>query len=93
MFYDAYASPSIEPFDLHPDSEAGDEMDLNEEGGYWDEEGRWWDASGRGGLYGRDGVGSLTERKFLTLGWWFLNRGWRDIGERVREAVAEVFDG
>ncbi|KAF8597589.1 hypothetical protein BDV93DRAFT_369641 [Ceratobasidium sp. AG-I] len=93
MFYDAHSSPSIEPLDLHPGSEMGDEMDLNEEGGYWDEEGRWWDSSGRGGLYGRDGVGSLTERKFLTLGWWFLNRGWRSIGERVREAVQEVFDG
>ncbi|KAG8709750.1 peroxin [Ceratobasidium sp. 395] len=68
-------------------------MDLQDEGGYWDEDGRWWDASGRGGLFGRDGVGSLTERKFLTLGWWFLNRGWRSVGERVREAVGEVFDG
>ncbi|KAG9083541.1 peroxin [Ceratobasidium sp. UAMH 11750] len=81
-------------FSIHPESDAGDgEMDLQDEGGYWDEEGRWWDASGRGGLFGRDGVGSLTERKFLTLGWWFLNRGWRTVGERVREAVVEVFDG
>ncbi|EUC61530.1 peroxin-3 protein [Rhizoctonia solani AG-3 Rhs1AP] len=45
------------------------------------------------GLFGRDGVGSLTERKYLTLGWWFLNRGWKNIGERVREAVSEVFNG
>ncbi|QRW13582.1 peroxisomal biogenesis factor 3 [Ceratobasidium sp. AG-Ba] len=74
-------------------SDVGGEMDLHDEGGYWDEDGRWWDSSGRGGLFGRDGVGSLTERKYLTLGWWFLNRGWRGIGERVREAVGEVFDG
>ncbi|KAH7337403.1 Peroxin-3 [Rhizoctonia solani] len=91
-----FGTPAYEDDDLlsvHPDSELGDELDLNEEGGYWDEEGRWWDASGRGGLFGRDGVGSLTERKFLTLGWWFLNRGWKNIGERVREAVSEVFNG
>ncbi|KAG8735443.1 peroxin [Ceratobasidium sp. 414] len=81
-------------FSIHPESDAGDgEMDLQDEGGYWDDEGRWWDSSGRGGLFGREGVGSLTERKFLTLGWWFLNRGWRSVGDRVREAVGEVFDG
>lgn len=91
-----HGSPTLEDdelFSIHPDSEAGDDLDMNEEGGYWDEEGRWWDASGRGGLFGREGVGSLTERKYLTLGWWFLNRGWRGIGDRVREAANEVFDG
>ncbi|KAG8687553.1 peroxin [Ceratobasidium sp. 423] len=93
LFFGTPASEDDDLLSIHPDSEAGDEMDLNEEGGYWDEEGRWWDASGRGGLFGRDGVGSLTERKFLTLGWWFLNRGWKNIGERVREAVSEVFNG
>ncbi|CUA72778.1 peroxin-3 [Rhizoctonia solani] len=93
LFFGNHASEDDDLLSVHPDSEIGDEMDLNEEGGYWDEEGRWWDASGRGGLFGRDGVGSLTERKFLTLGWWFLNRGWKNIGERVREAVSEVFTG
>ncbi|CAE6484871.1 unnamed protein product [Rhizoctonia solani] len=93
LFFGNHASEDDDLLSVHPDSEIGDEMDLNEEGGYWDEEGRWWDASGRGGLFGRDGVGSLTERKFLTLGWWFLNRGWKNIGEQVREAVSEVFNG
>ncbi|KAJ1301311.1 hypothetical protein OPQ81_003713 [Rhizoctonia solani] len=93
FFFGTPASEDDDLLSIHPDSELGDEMDLNEEGGYWDEEGRWWDASGRGGLFGRDGVGSLTERKFLTLGWWFLNRGWKNIGERVREAVSGVFNG
>ncbi|KAF8688663.1 Peroxin-3, partial [Rhizoctonia solani] len=93
LFFGSPVSEDGDVLSIHPDSEMGDEMDLDEEGGYWDEEGRWWDASGRGGLFGRDGVGSLTERKFLTLGWWFLNRGWKHIGERVREAVSEVFNG
>lgn len=34
-----------------------------------------------------------TERKFLTLGWWLLNVGWKDVAERVRAAVEEVFSG
>ncbi len=41
-----------------------------------------------------DGLGILTEeteRKFLTMSWWLLNVGWRDIGERVKEAVESVF--
>ncbi|KAG8732875.1 peroxin, partial [Ceratobasidium sp. 428] len=94
LFYSPVHDRDDDLLSVHPESEVGDgEMDLQDEGGYWDEDGRWWDASGRGGLFGRDGVGSLTERKFLTLGWWFLNRGWRSVGERVREAVGEVFDG
>lgn len=41
-----------------------------------------------------DGLGTLTEeteRKFLTMSWWLLHVGWRDIGERVKEAVGSVF--
>lgn len=34
-----------------------------------------------------------TERKFLTLGWWLLNVGWKDVAERVRSAVEDVFSG
>lgn len=34
-----------------------------------------------------------TERKYLTLSWWILNVGWKDVGERVRRAVEEVFEG
>ncbi|KAJ1335864.1 Peroxin-3 [Microdochium nivale] len=32
-----------------------------------------------------------VNRKYLTLSWWLLNRGWIDIRERVEEAVREVF--
>lgn len=34
-----------------------------------------------------------TERKFLVLSWWLLYVGWKDVGERVRKSVEEVFDG
>ncbi|OCH90166.1 hypothetical protein OBBRIDRAFT_777356 [Obba rivulosa] len=38
-------------------------------------------------------VSEETERKFLTLSWWILHVGWKDVGERVRRGVEEVFDG
>ncbi|KAH9985630.1 Peroxin-3 [Russula compacta] len=41
----------------------------------------------------REGVDAETERKFLTLSWWILNVGWKDVGERVRRGVEEVFEG
>lgn len=34
-----------------------------------------------------------TEMKYLTLSWWILHVGWKDVGERVRRAVEEVFEG
>ena len=34
-----------------------------------------------------------TERKYLTLTWWLLNRGWTAVGDRVTGAVHEVFEG
>ncbi|KAF8310422.1 hypothetical protein DL93DRAFT_2084612 [Clavulina sp. PMI_390] len=34
-----------------------------------------------------------TERKFLTMGWWLLNVGWKDVGERVRSAMDDVLSG
>ena len=34
-----------------------------------------------------------TESKYLTLSWWLLHVGWKDVGERVRRGVEEVFDG
>ena len=37
-------------------------------------------------------VEEATEQKYLTLTWWLLNVGWKDVGERVRRAVEEVFD-
>jgi peroxin-3 len=41
----------------------------------------------------REGVDSETERKYLMLSWWILNVGWKDVGERVRRGVEEVFEG
>ncbi|KAH9974162.1 Peroxin-3 [Lactifluus volemus] len=41
----------------------------------------------------REGIDVETERKFLTLSWWILNVGWKDVGERVRRGVEEVFEG
>ena len=33
------------------------------------------------------------ERKYLTVSWWLLHIGWRELAERVRVAVEDVFDG
>ncbi|KAK7682742.1 hypothetical protein QCA50_014125 [Cerrena zonata] len=38
-------------------------------------------------------VDEETERMFLTLSWWILHVGWKDVGERVRRGVEEVFEG
>lgn len=40
-----------------------------------------------------DVISEETERKFLTLSWWILHVGWKDVGERVRRGVEEVFEG
>lgn len=40
-----------------------------------------------------DVITEETERKFLTLSWWLLYVGWKDVGERVRKSVEEVFEG
>jgi peroxin-3 len=40
-----------------------------------------------------DGITQEVERKFLTLSWWILHVGWKDVGERVRRGVEEVFEG
>ncbi|KAH6901906.1 Peroxin-3 [Coprinopsis sp. MPI-PUGE-AT-0042] len=55
-----------------------------------------------GGLLGK-GVGSVpirkgkispeTENKYLTLSWWLLHVGCKDVGERVRRGVEDVFEG
>ena len=34
-----------------------------------------------------------SESKYLTLSWWLLHVGWKDVGERVRRGVEEVFCG
>jgi peroxin-3 len=33
-----------------------------------------------------------NEMKYLTMSWWLLHVGWKDVGERVRRAVEEVFN-
>jgi len=38
-------------------------------------------------------VSDDLETKYLTLSWWLLHVGWKDVGERVRRAVQEVFEG
>lgn len=54
----------------------------------WDEKHEWEEDS-----IWRDGVDEETERKYLTLSWWILNIGWKDVAERVRRGVEEVFEG
>ncbi|KAK0431354.1 Peroxin-3 [Armillaria borealis] len=34
-----------------------------------------------------------TEARFLTMSWWLLHIGWKDVGERVRTSVEDVFEG
>lgn len=38
-------------------------------------------------------ISDETERMYLMLSWWILNVGWKDVGERVRRGVEEVFEG
>ena len=40
-----------------------------------------------------EAIDADTEAKYLTLSWWLLHVGWKDVGERVRRAVEETFDG
>ncbi|KAG8835830.1 peroxin [Serendipita sp. 399] len=40
-----------------------------------------------------DEVDEDIERKYLTLCWWLLHIGWRDIASRVRTAVEEALQG
>ncbi|KAF9007946.1 Peroxin-3 [Cyathus striatus] len=34
-----------------------------------------------------------TKNKYLTMSWWLLHVGWKDVAERVRRGVEEVFEG
>jgi Peroxin-3. len=47
------------------------------------------------GIEGEDGTGITeeVENKYLTMSWWMLHVGWKDVMERVRRGVEEVFDG
>ncbi|KAG6808955.1 hypothetical protein H0H92_002242, partial [Tricholoma furcatifolium] len=38
-------------------------------------------------------ISEEVERKFLTMSWWILHVGWKDVGERVRRGVEEAFEG
>lgn len=38
-------------------------------------------------------INEEIESKYLTMSWWLLHVGWKDVGERVRRAVEEVFNG
>ncbi|KAF5350494.1 hypothetical protein D9756_008479 [Leucocoprinus leucothites] len=40
-----------------------------------------------------DAIPEEVENKYLTLSWWLLHVGWKDVGERVRRGVEEVFEG
>ena len=40
-----------------------------------------------------ESISERTEKKYFTLSWWMLNVGWKDVGERVRRGVEDVFEG
>ncbi|KAF8126804.1 Peroxin-3-domain-containing protein [Boletus edulis] len=39
-----------------------------------------------------DAIPEATELRFLTLSWWVLHVGWKDVAARVRSSVESVFD-
>jgi peroxin-3 len=41
----------------------------------------------------QEDISEQIEIKYLTLSWWILHVGWKDIAERVRRGVEEVFEG
>lgn len=45
-----------------------------------------------GGIWTGD-ISEEVESKYLTMSWWLLHVGWKDVGERVRRGVEEVFEG
>ncbi|KAG5734017.1 Peroxisomal biogenesis factor 3 [Termitomyces sp. T112] len=46
-----------------------------------------------GGLFDDVSIGEDVAAKFLTMSWWMVHVGWKDIGERVRRGVEEAFEG
>ncbi|KAG5642120.1 hypothetical protein DXG03_003591 [Asterophora parasitica] len=42
---------------------------------------------------GEGWISEDVESRFLTLSWWILHVGWKDVAERVRRAVEDVFEG
>lgn len=65
----------------------GSALDTEPDGLGGDGENEAWEKS-----RGAGGVPSETEMQYLSLSWWLLHVGWKDVGERVRRAVEEVFD-
>lgn len=61
-------------------------VDIDEDGDDDDEEMQ------NGGIRDED-VDEGMEMLYLTLSWWMLHVGWKDVGERVRRGVEEVLDG
>jgi peroxin-3 len=45
------------------------------------------------GALNDEAVSEDVENKYLTMSWWLLHVGWKDVGERVRRGVEEVFEG
>jgi len=54
--------------------------------------GMWGNGDDDDTVQAADPIDEETERKYLTLSWWICNIGWKDVGERVRRGVEEVFD-
>ncbi|KJA23709.1 hypothetical protein HYPSUDRAFT_201142 [Hypholoma sublateritium FD-334 SS-4] len=48
--------------------------------------------SAEGGIWLGE-IDDELENKYLTMSWWLLHVGWKDVGERVRRAAEEVFNG
>ncbi|KAJ8590699.1 hypothetical protein M405DRAFT_815631 [Rhizopogon salebrosus TDB-379] len=40
-----------------------------------------------------ENISEETEMRFLTLSWWILHVGWKDVAARVRGSVEAVFEG
>ena len=40
-----------------------------------------------------EGISDETEMRFLTLSWWILHVGWKDVAARVRGSVEAAFEG
>ena len=56
-----------------------------------------WPLDGKAKTLGRSpwlgAISEEVESKYLTMSWWLLHVGWKDVGERVRRGVEEVFNG
>ena len=57
-------------------------------GGGWMDE----DNDGEEGDAEEEELDEEAEQRYLTLSWWLLHAGWKDVAERVRKSVEEVFD-